>query len=338
MRQILNANDLLHRILAVSTKFPPPYATFGQVDGFLWSQNTKTRTQPMKLPNSLLGSGLSLLFCASTLIAQGNPPPPSPPPPHPAHPPHPAGGPAPQAKPNHRPLAGGKQFGQRGDRPFFQPLIDEAAGRLSPEEWKELRTVMARLWENEEVKTARDKARDSAMALRDTIRKVAVKEAASLAPVIEKLMMRGLDDQPPGPGAPAHGPEDHAAQPHAPKDGHEAAGRDPLSKVGGMLMQMHEKLPPEQREQLHQAMRKIRERPEIRELAQGLMQASPEERRAKMRALVELARKSLHDANPELAKALDELRDKKGDHSAPDHTPEAKKPDVRPAGDPPTKE
>jgi uncharacterized membrane protein len=238
----------------------------------------------------------------------------------------------------------GRKPGQRaGDRPFYQPLVDEAVNRLSPEEWKELRGVMSRLWQNEEVKSARDKARDSSIALRDTIRKVALQEAASLAPVIEKLMMRGLDGQ--GPAGPAHGDERPHRSPDGGPQGPEALMQEGLGRIGGLFMELQEKLPPEQREQLQQAMRGVRQNPEVRELAKNLANATPEERRAKMRAILETARKTLKETHPELAKALDELRSKKdgghGDHGGSPETPPApKRPEegqteVKPAGDPP---
>jgi hypothetical protein len=176
----------------------------------------RCRTHP---PTKLmkLYSALTLL-CTSFSLAQTPPPTPAGPPPT-----------QPSRFPQNGPPAGApngpdKDAGDRSGRPFVDMMRQrfESKGggmdQLNEEDRKRLRTVMEKVWNKDEVKSARDAAADAAKKYRDVMHEAAIKEDPSLAPLLEKIKANMERMPMGGPGGPGFSPS-QPGQPRQPNPG-----------------------------------------------------------------------------------------------------------------------
>jgi hypothetical protein len=219
-------------------------------------------------------------------------------------------------------------------------MVDEAMQRLAPEEQEKVRQVLGKIWGREDIKASRQAVQEATKQLRETIRKAAVNEDATLAPVIEKLLMQRMQPQPmpgqPGPFRPEGRPNAEGGE--GPEKGNNRG--EGKFRLGELMPQLAERLAPEMREKLREAMKGIRDQAEVKEAFKAVSQAEPDNRREKVRQLIDVTKKALRASHPELADAVEKSQSEAGSKpSEPPTRPEPPKapgaatpgPEVRPA-------
>ena len=272
------------------------------------------------------------LLCTGFSLAQ------SPPPNPPDAPPRPEGAPP---------------AGEPGKRPFVDMMRQRFNGKdgkdgkggmdqLGEEDRKRLRAVMEKVWNDPEVKTARDGAADAAKKYRDVMHEAALKADPSLAPILEKIKanmermpMGGgpgfpsgqpgqQPNQPgqPGPGAGPQGPPNGPnagpggnggnggpGGPGAGEPGNQRQGfRGDAARPFGIDPAEFQKLPEEQRGRLREAFEKIMQNPEVKAAREATEKAEGEGKRDAFRKMRDAIKTVAEKEYPELAKLVEGLR------------------------------